>query len=261
MEQYLELAKLSARRAGACLSSAYSADAGVVSEMGKDIKTEADRAAERVILEGLRPSGLSILSEECGLELGAVSGGAAGKTPELFMSDASRPYWVIDPLDGTFNFTRGFPVCCVSIGLWSGKRPVLGVIYDFVSDAMYSGVVGMGAFCNDRRMEVSKVSDLSKAVLMTGFPSARDYSEAALADSIRSVQRFKKIRMIGSAASSLAHVAAGHADAYMEEDIWLWDVAAGLALVKAAGGGYQISKVKESWQMNVFAGNGCLKPG
>ncbi len=262
-KKYLDLAQVAARQAGALLRDAYSTDAGVVSAIGKDIKTEADKAAETVVLEALRPTGLAILSEESG-ELSAEGGEpraeeeASSNNSTAQRLNLSTPTWIIDPLDGTFNFTRGFPACCVAIGLWAENQPVLGVIYDFVSDKMYSGVVGEGASCNGEPMSVSTTGSYASASLATGFPSARDYSDASLADSIRKVQKFKKIRMIGSAALSIAHVANGSLDAYFEEDIWLWDVAAGLALVKAAGGEYSISEIKETWQLDVFAFNGLL---
>jgi myo-inositol-1(or 4)-monophosphatase len=255
---YLELAQAAARQAGALLRDAYSADAGVVSAVGKDIKTEADQAAESVVLDAIRPTGLAILSEESGMDQKAGNRGQESGVSPSSILDSPSPLWIIDPLDGTFNFTRGFPACCVAIGLWAENQPVLGVIYDFVSDKMYSGIVGEGAFCNGEVMSVSSTGSYASASLATGFPSARDYSDASLADSIRKVQQFKKIRMIGSAALSIAHVANGSLDAYFEEDIWLWDVAAGLALVKAAGGAYSISEIKESWQLDVFAFNGLL---
>jgi myo-inositol-1(or 4)-monophosphatase len=260
-QNYLQLVEVAARKAGSLLRDAYSADAGVVSAVGKDIKTEADRAAEKVILESLRPTGLGILSEESGVvqKSGSKRQNSSVKNDLTTQRiNLSSPTWIIDPLDGTFNFTRGFPACCVAIGLWAENQPVLGVIYDFVSDKMYSGIVGEGAFCNDEVMSVSTTGSYASASLATGFPSARDYSDASLADSICKVQQFKKIRMIGSAALSIAHVANGALDAYFEEDIWLWDVAAGLALVQAAGGDYSISEIKDSWQLDVFASNGLL---
>lgn len=257
-KKYLALAERAALQAGALLRDAYSVDAGVVSAIGKDIKTEADKAAEAVVLDALRSTGLAILSEESGMEQEtANSGKAVGASPSAIL-DSPSPLWIIDPLDGTFNFTRGFPACCVAIGLWAENQPLMGVIYDFVSDKMYSGIVGEGALCNGEPIAVSQTASYASASLATGFPSARDYSDASLAVSIRKVQQFKKIRMIGAAALSIAHVANGALDAYFEEDIWIWDVAAGLALVKAAGGNFSISEIKETWQLDVFAFNGLL---
>jgi myo-inositol-1(or 4)-monophosphatase len=246
----VRLAEITAQNAGKCLLSGYISNPGVLSDSGKDIKTEADKAAEAIVLKALQSTGYAILSEESGLS----------STDKAFSNicDFSLPIWIIDPLDGTFNFTRGFPMCCVSIALWQGLNPVLGVIYDFVSDKMYSGSVDTGATCNGKAIQVSRVQSHNQAVLATGFPSSRDYSDVALEASIRNIQRFKKIRMIGSAASSLAHVSSGNVDAYMEDDIWLWDVAAGLALVKVAGGNITITKVKDNFQLDVIATNGFL---
>jgi myo-inositol-1(or 4)-monophosphatase len=253
-KKYLKLAEKAAREAGALLRDAYSKDAGVVSDGGKDIKTEADKAAEAVVLDALRPTGLSILSEESGVVQVQETNHSTHQPLHL-----STPTWIVDPLDGTFNFTRGFPACCVAIGLWAENQPLMGVIYDFVSDKMYSGIVGEGALCNGEPIAVSQTASYASASLATGFPSARDYSDASLAVSIRKVQQFKKIRMIGSAALSIAHVANGALDAYFEEDIWIWDVAAGLALLKAAGGNFSISEIKDTWQLDVFAYNGVLR--
>ena len=246
-----KLAEITAQNAGKHLLSGYISDSGVLSDSGKDIKTEADKAAEEIVLNALQSTDYAILSEESGLS----------NTDKKFSTicESSLPIWIIDPLDGTYNFTRGFPMCCVSIALWQGLNPVLGVIYDFVSDTIYSGSVDNGASCNGKAIQVSRIQNHDQAALATGFPSSRDYSDVALEASIRSIQRFKKIRMIGSAALSLAHVSSGNVDAYMEDDIWLWDVAAGLALVKAAGGTFTISDIKDSFQLDVIATNGLLE--
>jgi myo-inositol-1(or 4)-monophosphatase len=253
IDHYLELAEESARCAGMLLLDAYKDDLGIQSLAGREIKTEADCASEDLILKSLKRTGLNILSEECGIVSGSTTN--YGSTCPL-----ETPTWIVDPLDGTFNFDRGMPACCVSIALWRAKDPVLGVVYDFISKNMYTGVVGRGAFCNGRRISVSNSEKHSDSALATGFPAARDYRFEAIKKSIDRVREFKKIRMIGSAALSLAYVSAGIFDAYLEEDIWLWDVAAGLALVAAAGGRYRVSPIKESWQLDVYAGNGALEP-
>ncbi|MDQ8193287.1 inositol monophosphatase family protein [Coraliomargarita sp. SDUM461004] len=253
--ELLRLAERAAKEAGTLLHDAYATDAGVQSMAGRDIKTEADQAAEQHILEKLRPSGYSILAEESGFSSAKLSREAQRSLrPSLIMNEL-EPMWIIDPLDGTFNFTRGFPACCVSIALWGVNKPLLGVIYDFASDMMYSGIVGQGAACNGKPIFVSNTKELHHAALATGFPSGRDFSHASLLSFVERVQQFKKIRMIGSAALSHAYVASGRVDAYFEEDIWLWDVAAGLALVEAAGGDFTISEIKDSWQLTVMASN------
>lgn len=234
---------VAAQKAGAILKDYFTTNAGVALEDGRDIKTEADQAADAILLDGLSSAGIPILSEESGSNLDA---------------GISEPCWIIDPLDGTFNFVRGFPACCVSVALWDKLKPVLGVIYDFATDRLYSGTVGGGASCNGKPIQVSTVQTFSQAALVTGFPSSRDFGDQSLHNSIKRIQKFKKIRMIGSAALSLAYVSRGFVDAYHEEDIWLWDVAAGLALVRAAGGDFTISEIKPTWQLDVYATNGII---
>ncbi len=192
-----------------------------MSEIGRDIKLQADQDAEAIILKALSASGYPVLAEESG-EHGLV--------------DGDTPYWIVDPLDGTMNFNRGFPECCVSIALFRGEDPLLGVIYDFNRDECFRGIVGEGAWLNDTPMTVSGIAERNQAVLCTGFPTHRSFDEDSIEEFVRSAQDFKKVRMLGSAALMVAYVACGRADAYLEESIMLWDVAAGLALVQAAGG-------------------------
>ena len=194
----------------------------IIDKTGKDIKLRADKESEAVIIEALNcHSTYSILSEEYG-EKGAF--------------DIESPFWIVDPLDGTVNYSRHIPINCISIALWQGEIPILGVICDFNNSEIFSGIVGEGAWCNDKKISVSDIERADEAILATGFPVNRSYSTEALAGFLSNIQSFKKIRMLGSAAMSLAYLAAGRVDAYTEEDIMLWDTAAGIAIIKAAGG-------------------------
>ena len=146
-------------------------------------------------------------------------------------------------MDGTLNYSRSIPISCISIALWQRQKPVIGIIYDFYHDEMFTGAVEqspihgkVGAWLNNEPIMTAHVQDKKQGVICTGFPSWRDYGNESLYRFIKKVQGWKKVRLIGSAALSLAWVACGRVDAYMEEDIRIWDVAAGLALVKAAGG-------------------------
>lgn len=217
----LDLATEAAREAGRRLRELAREESLVLSAEGRDIKTVADQEAEAIVLERLRAgSDYPLLAEESG-EHGAPADG---------------PFWVIDPLDGTMNYTRGLPLCCVSIALMQSDRPLLGVVFDFNSGDLYRGVPGQGAWLNDRPLHASDREDSRQATLATGFPTQREFTDAALREMFDTIRRFKKTRMFGTAALSLAWVAAGRVDAYAEDDIMLWDVAAGLALVEAAGG-------------------------
>jgi myo-inositol-1(or 4)-monophosphatase len=217
----LGVAVAAVTEAGRLLLDLRSKPVEVLSEAAHDIKLQADRLAEDRILGILRDRmPLPVLTEESG-EHGAL--------------DENSRMWVVDPLDGTFNYSRGMPLCCSSVGLWAGGQPVLGAIYNFDHDELFTGIVGHGAWLNGHPIAVSGVRDIPKASLATGFPHHQDKSDAPLQAFIRQVQSFKKIRMLGSAALMGAYVACGWLDAYVEEDIWLWDVAAALAIGRAAG--------------------------
>jgi len=238
------LAAEAARDAGKLLRENFAQSAVIRLDAGKDVKTVADVASESLIRRHLEATGVQVLGEE-----------SVGMPP----IDRTAPFWVVDPLDGTFNFTRGFPLCCVSIAYCEDLLPCLGVIYDFQSDILYTGLPGYNAFANGAPIKVSKVDDQGQAVLATGFPAGRSFEGAALRDFLRKIKTFKKIRMIGSAALSLAYVASGQFDAYFEESIWWWDVAAGLALVEAAGGCWSAGMIGADWKVNIRAWNGCLE--
>lgn len=236
-EYELKLAKEAASAASDILKSTK-AGFEIVDRAGKDIKLRADKESEEAIIKILsQNSTYSILSEECG-------------ESEVFNTDS--PYWIVDPLDGTANYSRNIPINCISIALWQGEIPILGVIYDFHNDEMFFGVVNDGAWCNEKEISVSDVKRENEAILTTGFPINRCYNSEALSDFLSDIQSFKKIRMFGSAAMSLAYLASGRVDAYTEEDIMLWDTAAGIAIVKAAGGWVEVegSKTKK-WARNV----------
>jgi len=219
-DELLTLAVATARAAGAAL--AKRSDRTVNSESAHDIKLQADVDSETLIRERLLRTKLPVIGEEIGGDAGLL--------------DRGEPYWAVDPLDGTYNYLRGLPACCVSIGLWRGRRPVLGVIYDFGREELFAGGAGLGLTLNGRELKPKWAPDVPHGVLCTGFPNTADRSGAGVRGFVDRVGRFKKIRMIGSAALALAYVAAGRADAYYEETIKLWDIAAGLALIEGAGG-------------------------
>jgi myo-inositol-1(or 4)-monophosphatase len=240
MIKYLKTARDAASAAAELLNQKFINDAGVLIDNKKDIKTKADVVAQDVILSHLHSSGISVIAEE----------------GEMCDVDIVGKVWLVDPLDGTLNFTRGFPMAAVSIALWDKGAPMLGVVHDIFSGRVYSGVVGVGAWLNDKEMKVSGINSIASAVLATGFPSGRSYDTDSLLNFVQSVQSYKKVRMLGSAALMLAQIAAGHFDVYEEEDIYLWDVAAGLALVKAAGGAYSMDRGSGQYKYRIRATNG-----
>jgi myo-inositol-1(or 4)-monophosphatase len=216
------LAEAAALDAGSLLAGNRASFTQVLREPARDLKLAADVEAETRILDRLRrESGLSILSEERGV----IEGRAPGSMR-----------WIVDPLDGTINYARGIGFAAVSIALWDGDAPLLGVVHDFGRKETFSGIVGLGAWADGTQVQVSDVREPSRAVLSTGFPVSTDFSTDGLRGFIEQVRRYKKVRLLGSAALSLAYVASGRVDAYVERDIKIWDVAAGLAIVRAAGG-------------------------
>ena len=242
LRHWLKLAERAARRAGDFLAELPRAEIEQASHFGRDVKLEADRAVEERILDVLlKESPFDVLAEESGMHRGE------GSHPGL--------RWIVDPLDGSLNFLRGIPLCCVSVGLWREDEPVLGVVYDFNRDEIFTGVVGEGAERNEQGIQVSCVREPAQATLSTGFPAGSDFSAAALGRFVSQVQQYKKVRLLGSAALSLAYVAAGRVDAYREHDIKIWDVAAGLALVRAAGGETVVKSTAVLDAFDVYASN------
>lgn len=231
-EAELALAKKIAFKVGSLLKN--STEKNIISQYGKDIKLELDVRIEALIKKEITLSSSNpILGEESGLE-GELS-------EDGFL-------WIIDPIDGTMNFSRDIPAACVSIALWKGNEPILGVIYDFYRDELFSAVVG-----NTPRLSINQ-KDKSQALLATGFPTYMKNDDSTLEHFIKCVQEYKKIRMIGSAALSLAYVSCGRFDAYMENSIKLWDVAAGIALCRAAGIETKYSFIDSNYTMNVYCG-------
>ena len=167
--------------------------------------------------------------------------------------------WVVDPLDGTANYSRNIPLCCVSIALLSDTKPVLGVVYDFNNDELYEGSINTSACLNGQAISVSKTKKSQEGILVTGLPNDTDYSDAAMMEMIKNFQNWKKVRMIGSAAIASMYVASGKADLYMENKSYLWDIAAGAAIVNAAGGEALILNQNEKFQVDVRFSNSLIK--
>ena len=168
-------------------------------------------------------------------------------------------YWVIDPLDGTSNFLRGIPISCVSIALMHKLEPILGVIYDFNHNELYFGHKESKAYINDQEIQVSSLSLKNESTLVTGIPAKTDYSDDEFNQLISTFQSWKKIRMIGSAAMAAVYVAAGKAERYQEKGIFLWDIAAGAAIVNAAGGEALILNQNEKFQVDVRFSNSLIE--
>ncbi|MFC3060166.1 inositol monophosphatase family protein [Paenirhodobacter populi] len=188
-----------------------------------DFVSRADREAERIIkeeLRGARPS-YGWLGEETGEDAG---------------EDPTRR-WIVDPLDGTTNFLHGLPHWAVSIALEHKGEIVSGVIFDAAKDELYWTEKGLGAFMNETRLRVSGRNRMIESIFATGVPfGGKSTLPATLQDLARLMPTCAGVRRWGAAALDLAYVAAGKYEGYWERGIKPWDVAAGILLVKEAGG-------------------------
>ena len=187
-----------------------------------NLVTEADLASERAVLALLAEAtpGFAVLAEESGRRRGEGSF-----------------EWCVDPLDGTTNYAHGFPVFCTSVGLLFEGKPLLGALALPALDQLFWAAPGLGAWCNDKRLQVSDCRQIADALLATGFAYDRitrldnNYAEFA-----RFTHRSHGVRRAGAAAVDLAFVASGAVDGYWERGLSPWDLVAGVVLVEQAGG-------------------------
>jgi myo-inositol-1(or 4)-monophosphatase len=142
----------------------------------------------------------------------------------------------VDPLDGTTNFAHGYPFFCCSIALLDGLKPVVGVVYDALRGEMFTAEKGCGSALNGKKIRVSDVSDLSRALLCTGFAYQVKETHYNLENFKRFILKSQGVRRDGSAALNLSYVAAGRFDGFWERGIQAWDMAAGVLIAQEAGG-------------------------
>lgn len=219
-----------AREAGALLREHYRRGVATEYKGEVDLVTVADRESERLIVSRLQAQW--------------PQHGIYGE--EGTRSQLECDYrWYVDPLDGTTNFAHGFPAFCVSMGL--EHRPpgtaadadgelVAGVIYDPLRDEMFIAEQGRGAYLNGKRMQVSTTSMLAEALVATGFPSQKRHGNPNVHFYHQFTLRSHGVRRAGSAALDLAYIACGRLDAFWEFNLNPWDTAAGVLLVREAGG-------------------------
>lgn len=220
--RFLDCAIEAALAAGQLQRSRFDAAFSIDLKGAKNLVTELDLASEALIVEMIhaRFPEHGILAEE-----------------RDYPAGDGQHVWIIDPLDGTTNYAHGFPWFCVSIALAVGGELVAGVIYNPMTDELFSATVGGGAFRNGRRLSVSNRQPLAGSLLGTGFPydCATD-PENNFDHFIRFQKAARGIRRAGAAALDLAYLAAGRLDGFWEVKLKPWDVAAGTLLVREAGG-------------------------
>jgi len=190
-----------------------------------DLVTEVDLECERMCRAVLaeRFPDHDILAEEM------------SRDPE--QPSTSRYRWVYDPLDGTTNYAHGLPIFCSSLALQIDGRTVVGAVYDPTRAELFTAERGAGAFLNGQRLHVSAAGELIDSLLVTGFPyDVHKHTADLVAMFAAFLGRARAVRRLGSAALDLCYVAAGRFDAYWEQHLWPWDVAAGALVVTEAGG-------------------------
>ncbi len=190
VQHWLLLAERAASAGAKALAAAGAQGGEVVREEGRETKIVGDLTSEEAVISVLRASSpFGLLSEEAG----EVEAGSAG---------GAR--WIVDPLDGSLNYHRGIPLSAVSVALWVGDEPLIGVLNDPRRGDVYTGVVGQGAWLNGAPIRTSEIDAAENAVLCTGFPVSMETSVEAIHSHTARVRAFKKVRMLGSAALSLA---------------------------------------------------------
>lgn len=188
-----------------------------------NLVTAIDKKSEKLIIEYINKEfpGHKVLAEESGGEY---------KSADYL--------WVIDPIDGTNNYAHGLPIFCVSIGVQKAGDTIYGVVYDVMRDAVYHAEKGGGAYCNSRKMKVSKNDKMGRSLLVTGFPYevATKNPEHILKIFSSFMLASRGLRRLGSAALDMCYVADGVFDGYWESFLYPWDMCAGQLLVQEAGG-------------------------
>src|SRR6266568_3265954 len=244
MKHYLEIAENVAREAGKLLRDNFRQHKQINAIAAHDLKLEIDVQTQELITNLLLKEfpGHAIYGEE----------GIAG-------DQSTEHQWVVDPLDGTVNYFYGIPHFCVSIALRLRSEIMVGVIYDPIRDEMWTGQKGERPKLNGRHFRVSDRADLAEAVISVGLSKTGVTIEAGLPLLQRMVRRVRKCRLLGSAALDMAYVACGRLDAYIEQGISLWDIAAGWLLIETAGGTVDLrprEDMKDKY--SVVASNGVI---
>ena len=196
-----------------------------------DFVTKTDKKVEQIIIEELEKArpGFNILAEEGGT-----------------VENKSEYTWIIDPIDGTSNFIHGIPHFSISIGLEKSGELIAGIVFDPIKNEMFYAEKGRGAYLNNSRIRVSSRNKVEDSIALTGCPIIdEDNFKIFLKEHEKMLRKFNKVRNLGSAALDLAYVAAGRAEVFWHKKLNYWDIAAGIIIVKEAGGTITDYKGKE----------------
>ena len=246
----LDVARDCVARAAAALAGADRGEMARITDrqLGeREVKLAADAALDRVVAGALSGTGIPVVSEE----------DAASHA-----TDPAGTAWIVDPLDGSYNFSRGLGPSMISVALWRAGAPVFGVLHEVDAGRTWWGGPGIPSRGEQGPIAVSTEVAMPRSVVCTGFPSRFPVGDdGAVQSYVRSIAAFGKVRMLGSAAASLLRVARGSAEVYFERHIMLWDVAAGLAIVAGAGGAWTADPLAFDRGCTVVATNGRVEFG
>ena len=247
----LSIAKDAALAAGKIMLSNQHAIKKINLATHHDIKLELDVRCQKKIEQMLRKAfpHIPILGEE----------GILGQPTAPLR-------WVVDPIDGTVNFTYGIPHACVSIALQQRSdssddnyKSVVGVVYDPFCKEMWTAIQGQPALLNGKRIHVSNRARLAEAIVSIGFAKEKITMAKMLPVLNNLIPRVRKIRIMGAAALSMVYVASGRLDAYLEYGLRLWDIAAGGLILECAGGDFFHEPVQGEYAYRILASNGRLR--
>jgi myo-inositol-1(or 4)-monophosphatase len=244
MNQYLDAAIKAARAAGALVRENFGGPLRVNAEEAHDIKLELDVRSQELITKSLLEKfpDHAILGEEGSEE-----------------NSSTDFEWVIDPIDGTVNYFYGIPHFCISIALREQGEIIVGVIYDPIREELWHAERGGKAYLNQKPITVSQSTDISRSIVSVGMSKSMAELEIGFLILKDLMARARKCRLMGSAALDLAYVASGRLDAYIERSVNWWDIAAGVLLVKCAGGELAISpSTIKSSKISLIAWNGKI---
>jgi myo-inositol-1(or 4)-monophosphatase len=216
------VAETAALEAGALIRHKLAEPRTVASKGFRDLVTDADYAAQQCITELVRARfpDHSFLAEE----------------RDATLPRAGSVQWIVDPVDGTSNYSRGIPNFCVSVAVAANAQVIVGVTYDPMREELFSGVRGQGCTLNGQPVTVSPTASLADAIVSLDWGRRYEVRQASLLALLRFAHAVRSIRAIGSAALALAWVAAGRLDAYINFSLSAWDIAAGMLLIEEAGG-------------------------
>lgn len=244
MTDPLDTAIEAAQQAGELLRKNFGGSLQINEMLAHDIKLELDVRSQDLITKLIldRYPDHAIYGEE----------GLAG-------NQASSQQWIVDPIDGTVNYFYGIPHFCISIAMREADEIVLGVIYDPMRDELWQVRKGEAALLNGKPCVISTRAKLSDAMLSIGFSKTKTTIDTGLPLFEKMVYRARKCRMMGSAALDMAYISCGRLDAYIEQSVSLWDIAAGKILIESAGGRVEM-KQREDFpnKFSIVASNGSL---